>query len=216
METVEGLGHSPELGKLATALAKAQAEMKPAGEDSTNPHFRSKYASLSSCLEAAKPLARHGIAVAQVPNHEAGCVELITMLIHTESGQWIRGRWPIDTAKGVQGMGSALTYARRYCLCAMAGIASGDADDDGNAAQQAPRAAPRPQAKATPAAPTDWMGRLDSAGTMVERAQIMNEAQQALGPCPELVTVRDRFRELAQQGEAEAAPKGIRSGRARG
>ena len=120
---------------IATALAKAQAEMTNATKDAANPHFKSRYADLASVRAACMPaLNRHGIAVIQpYASTEAGEV-VKTILIH-ESGETLECAVPVILGKrDMQGLGSAYTYARRYGLLAMAGIAPDD--DDGNAAAQ--------------------------------------------------------------------------------
>lgn len=130
------------IDKLVAALAKAQAEMRGAAKDSTNPHFRSKYADLASVVDAIRgPLTKHGIAFLQL-THPSDKNEVVieTMLAH-ESGQKISSILAIPVNKAdAQGYGSALTYARRYALAAITGIAP--EDDDGNAATTA---APKPE-----------------------------------------------------------------------
>lgn len=132
---------SPTIGKLADALAKAQAEMEGAAKDSTNPHFRSKYADLASLREACRPLSKYGIAHVQLPQAEGARVTVTTILIHS-SGEWIASDLGLTAGQNTpQAVGSALTYGRRYGLAAMAGIAPTDeTDDDGEAAE--PRNAP--------------------------------------------------------------------------
>lgn len=125
---------SNTIGALAKALAAAQGMMKHAVKDSANPHFRSKYADLASCLEAVRePLSKNGIAIVQLPSRSAdGLVELTTMLVH-ESGEWIGSTAATRVAKDdAQGMGSAVTYLRRYSLMSVTGL--GADDDDGEAA----------------------------------------------------------------------------------
>ena len=125
---------SNEIGALALALSKAQGVMKHAIKDSNNPHFKSKYADLTSCLEAVRdPLSKNGLAIVQLPSRSAeGLVELTTMLIH-ESGQWIGSTASTRINKDdAQGMGSALSYLRRYCLMSVTGL--GADDDDGEQA----------------------------------------------------------------------------------
>jgi hypothetical protein len=125
------------LSDIATALAKAQSEMKNATLNKTNPHFRSKYADLAGIRDAITPaLTKHGIAVTQLIEIYGEMTVVATKLIHT-SGQMIESRFPImaDPTKP-QAIGSAITYARRYSLSAICGIAA-DEDDDGNAAQEA-------------------------------------------------------------------------------
>ena len=146
---------------IAAALVKAQKEFGPALKTSTNPHFRSRYADLSACVEAViDALNNNGIYLMQLTEeHESG-VKVSTTFIH-ESGEQISGGnlFMPASKNDAQGFGSALSYARRYSLMAACGIAP--EDDDGNAAtktappQAAPKAAPAAPTppKATPAAP---------------------------------------------------------------
>ena len=124
---------SPTIGKLAGALAKAQAKITGATKDSENPFFKSKYADLAAVLDAARgPLSENGLAVIQTTAYDNTGICMITTLAH-ESGEWIRGKlWLRPTKADPQGMGSAITYARRYAYAAIVGIAQ--VDDDGNAA----------------------------------------------------------------------------------
>lgn len=124
---------SPEIGKLAEALAKAQGAMYPALKDNSNPFFKTKYADLSSVWEAArKPLSEHGLSVVQTTEGETTSVTVVTLLLHS-SGQWIKGKLKMHPTKpDPQGIGSAITYARRYALSAMVGVAP--EDDDAEAA----------------------------------------------------------------------------------
>lgn len=129
---------SPTIGLLAEALSKAQSNFQHAKKDANNPFFKSKYADLPAVIDAAKkPLSENGLSVIQPTSlDENGNVSLITLLAHS-SGEWIAGCYPIDPVKkDPQGMGSALTYARRYSYSAITGIAAIDEDDDGNAASQ--------------------------------------------------------------------------------
>ena len=128
---------------IATALAAAQANMGKALKQSSNPHFRSKYADLGSVMDACLPaLNERGIAVIQ-PTGENELGRFVeTIMIHGESGEQLSCRVPLIVGKNdMQGYGSAVTYARRYGLMAMAGIAP--EDDDGNAAA---KAAPKQEA----------------------------------------------------------------------
>ena len=124
---------SDSIAALATALAKAQGQMATAKKDAANPFFKSKYADLSSVWEAIrKPLADNGLSVIQFPRSSEHGVEVETMLCH-ESGEWVSESLTLPVAKAdAQGIGSAITYARRYGLQAIAGCAADD--DDGNAA----------------------------------------------------------------------------------
>lgn len=127
------MNKSDSITKLAEALHKAQGKIKAALKDSTNPHFRSKYADLSSVIEAVKqPLLDSGLTYLQgIEDAESGVI-VETMLLHT-SGEWISSRLRIPATKqDAQGYGSAITYGRRYGLQSMCGVPA--EDDDGNAA----------------------------------------------------------------------------------
>lgn len=145
---------SDTIGALAAALAKAQAALPSAVKDAVNPHFRSKYADLAAIWQAArKPLADNGLSVVQLPTEAGdGKIGLTYILMHT-SGEWISDTVSSPIVKNdPQGVGSALTYLRRYSLAALVGIVA-DEDDDGNAASQAPRDTERTQGAAYQAQP---------------------------------------------------------------
>lgn len=118
------------------ALAAAQMEMGKAIKDSANPAFKSKYADLASVMDACMgALNRNGIAVFQPTIDEDGQRYVKTILAHV-AGETLECRVPLIVQKNdMQGYGSAVTYARRYGLMGMAGIAP--EDDDGNAAAKA-------------------------------------------------------------------------------
>lgn len=125
------MNKSDTLNKLATALVKAQGEIKFAAKDSNNPFFKSKYADLPAVIDAVKPaLNKNGISFLQIVVQDG--VE--TMLLH-ESGEFISGVTPVIVAKpnDPQALGSAITYAKRYGLQAIVGVPA-DVDDDGEAA----------------------------------------------------------------------------------
>lgn len=135
------------MNKIAPAFIKAKKTFAPALKCASNPHFKTKYADLASCLEAVDDaLLTNGIAVYQETFEDASGVTVETVFLH-ESGETIRcGRLHVPASKNdPQGYGSALTYARRYSLMAACGIAP--EDDDGNAASKPP-----PKAVAKPAA----------------------------------------------------------------
>lgn len=125
------------------ALAKAQLDMQNPTFDSTNPHFRNKFASLAAVRNAVVPvLAKHGIAMVQdVTSTEDGKVACKTILHHKSGESLTFGPLVLPVSKNdAQGFGSAATYARRYSLMAVAGVV-GDDDDDANAATGKPGAA---------------------------------------------------------------------------
>jgi len=120
---------------IAAAFVKAQNEFGPALRDGNNPHFRSKFATLESCIEAVlSSLNKHGIALLQVTSVADNGVIIETTFLH-ESGEMLSaGKLFIAAEKqSPQGYGSALTYARRYSLMCACGIAP--EDDDGNSAE---------------------------------------------------------------------------------
>ena len=128
---------SQSIKSLAAALALAQGAIEGAVKAKVNPHFKSKYADLSSVWDACREhLSKNGLAVIQSPGHLAdGCMEMSTMLAHA-SGEWIEGSLTIPLGRvDAQSYGSATTYARRYALAAFVGVAPDD--DDGNAATAA-------------------------------------------------------------------------------
>ncbi len=135
---------SDSIGNLAKALSAAQAEMGPARKGSKNPFFKSSYADLTQVTDVIRlPLASHGIAYVQtIEPGEGGQINILTSLIH-ESGEWVESCLPIKPVKqDPQGIGSAISYGKRYGLQAIVCLPS--ADDDGEGAMGRPRAQ-RPQ-----------------------------------------------------------------------
>lgn len=132
---------SAGIGQIAKALAAAQLAMGPAIKDKVGTipgkdgrqGYSYGYATLAACFEAIQPLHQNGIAVTQIPLDGGNTGVLVATLLMHESGEWIRGEmWMPVAQQTPQGHGSALTYARRYGLCALCGLASDD--DDGAAA----------------------------------------------------------------------------------
>ena len=126
-------------GSLSTALAKAQGQMQHAKLDGANPHFQSKYSTLASVIDAVrKPLSDNGIAFLQRSHIADDGVRIETIFLHTSGEELSAGSVfiPVDK-RNAHGIGSALTYAKRYGLAMACGIAA-DEDDDGNTAVSAP------------------------------------------------------------------------------
>lgn len=136
---------SETIGKLALALVQFQSTVNAIPKDSQNPFFKSSYASLSSILKNIQtPLSGAGLAFSQLPIGSNG---LTTILIHAESGEYIQSTYYMTPVKNdPQGIGSAITYMRRYALGAVLGL-NIDEDDDGNSASK-PRAEPKRQQQA--------------------------------------------------------------------
>lgn len=138
---------SESIAEIAKALSAAQAEITIAKKDRKNSYFQSDYATLSSVWEAIRqPLSKNGLAILQPCRFEDGNVIVTTLLSHT-SGQWIseellmpsmmskKGSSEMMASSSPQAIGSVMTYARRYALSAMVGVAPDD-DDDGEEGQK--------------------------------------------------------------------------------
>lgn len=170
--------------ELAAALVAAQAKMSNPKFDSVNPHFRNRYASLSAVREAVIPVMNaHGIAVIQNIIEHQGGVGCETILTH-KSGQSMKlGALPMPATKhDAQGYGSAITYACRYALCAIAGV-TGEEDDDGEAASK-----PQPtqtkvifkkSPKAEPSRAMELITKVEAAGLRESDVKSFLEAKQA-------------------------------------
>jgi len=158
---------SETIDAISAALAKAQGAMKPAAKDATNPHFKSKYADLAANVEAArKPMADNGLSYVQEPVTTPGGVACSTRLLHS-SGQWIHFE-PLTvpfSKNDAHGVGSAVTYARRYSLGAALGLVADD--DDANAAVSksngASDPAREPIARALPHGYAAWLDDMRAA-----------------------------------------------------
>jgi hypothetical protein len=132
---------SDNIAELAAALAKAQTEIGSVHKDAANPYFKSSYATLATVWEAVRPtLSKNGLSVVQMPGSDERGYYVQTQLMHG-SGQWIRSTTYMKPAKeDPQGIGSLISYARRYALQAMV-MACPD-DDDGEAAMGRPQGKP--------------------------------------------------------------------------
>ncbi len=129
---------SESIKEIAAALVKAQDDIRFAVKDSTNPHFKSRYADLGSVIVAIKEsLNNCGIAFIQMPTEsQTGTLALTTRLIH-QSGEWIEDTAVCPLQKNdPQGYGSALTYLRRYSLASITGLYQDD--DDGESTRMNP------------------------------------------------------------------------------
>ena len=127
------MNKSETIGKLAKAIALSQLEVENAIKDTKNEFFKSSYADLAAVLNVIRPVfSKHNIAIVQLPSFAAPIASVETMLIH-ESGEFISNVCSSPVGKqDAQGIGSAITYLRRYSLAAFCGIAQ--EDDDGNGA----------------------------------------------------------------------------------
>ena len=130
------------IARLALALCLAQADIKDAKTNKKNAFIGNSYADLTAVWQACrKALTDHDLAVVQRFKTEDGELILETLLIHT-SGESISSELPLMNVKDWHSLGSGITYARRYSLCSLVGIAPDGEDDDGSAAQEDSKKAP--------------------------------------------------------------------------
>jgi hypothetical protein len=136
---------SETTGSLFKALAQAQGDMGSAVKDGTNPHFKSRYATLASVLQAVLPaLNKHGLSLSQHPSLSEGMVQVTTLLTHS-SGQWMSStcELPLQGRKDGHALKSATTYLRRTACVSICGLP--EEDDDGNLSTARPRSQGRTQ-----------------------------------------------------------------------
>ena len=186
---------------IATALAKAQGNMGKALKQANNPHFRSKYADLGNVMDACLPaLNEAGIALIQPPGEDEYGRYVETILIHGESGEQLSCRVPLIVSKNdMQGYGSAVTYARRYGLMTMAGIAP--EDDDGNAAAKArPQDdQPKPRQAKPQENDTEAVDRareyLDDAENLDDLKERWNKIPKPVQAVPDVIAAKDKAKD---------------------
>ena len=157
---------TPIGAKIASAFVKAQKAFGPALKSATNPHFRSRYADLSACVEAViDALNANGIALMQKTYECKDGVMVETVFIHDSGEVMESGLLHVPATKqDAQGYGSALTYARRYSLMAACGIAP--EDDDGNAASR--RVEAKPTTKVDPGMMADHLAAIEASASSDE------------------------------------------------
>lgn len=154
------MNKSETIGALAKAIALSQLEVENAIKDTKNEFFKSSYADLAAVLNVIRPVfSKHNIAIVQLPSFAAPIASVETMLIH-ESGEFISNVCSSPVGKqDAQGIGSAITYLRRYSLAAFCGIAQ--EDDDGNGATDKKETKQSPPPK-QPTKPANEVKRLSS------------------------------------------------------
>lgn len=142
---------SQSIVEISKALVAFHKEIPAIKKNSDNPFFKSKYAALENIIAAVEPiLSKHDLTFVQFPSGEHG---LTTILMHT-SGEFFQDTYTMTPAKNdPQGLGSAITYQKRYALAAVLGLKIEDEDDDGNEASGHGRgaAAARPATNESPA-----------------------------------------------------------------
>ena len=130
---------SETIQELSKALVKASGELKNPVKNAVNPHFKNRYADLTSIIETSrKTLAENGLAIIQGVECEGALVRVQTRILHI-SGEWIESEITMQSeSANPQKIGSAITYGRRYGLSAILGISAED-DDDGAIASEKPK-----------------------------------------------------------------------------
>lgn len=133
---------------LVAALFAAQQEFPVLEKSAVNPHFDSRYTDWASIIRHILPiLHKHGFLLSQHPEFEDGTHLLTTQLTHVESGEAIESSIALVGCGNPQQQGSAITYAKRYALLAILGIATDTEDDDGNAASSGAKSQAAPDAR---------------------------------------------------------------------
>lgn len=141
------MNKSESIKELSMALAKFQGKVKDPRKDGDNPFFKSKYVELDALLACARPvLSECGLSIMQFPsNEDSQAVSVTTLLMHS-SGEFIEADPLIMKPENStpHGIGSCITYARRYSLSSILGLAW-EKDDDGNAASSQPNCKNKPK-----------------------------------------------------------------------
>ncbi len=140
---------SDSIGELAKAIVSVQKGMEAAPASSENPFFKSHYADLNTCWEAVRGLlAASNLALIQTFGGTAEAPSVITTLAHGPSGEWIKSELVIAPEKKTpQGVGSALTYGRRYSF-AILGLTTAPDDDAEGAMNRKKKQAPKDDSRA--------------------------------------------------------------------
>jgi hypothetical protein len=175
---------SENIAELTKALSKFQSEVNNVKKDATNPFFKSKYASLENVWDAVRdPLTKNGLALSQFPSGEN---ELTSVLMHS-SGQFLAMSIKMMVKEQTpQGLGSAITYMRRYAMGAILGIAT-EEDDDGN------------HASARVAAPVRANAKVTVTGTDTDHLPVIDRSEESVKPVPvepKVMTDLDKKREI--------------------
>lgn len=180
---------------IAAAFVNAQVGFGPALKTSTNPHFKSRYADLSACIEAViDSLNKNGIGLMQFSHESESGVTIETIFVHTSGETMSAGKLHVPASKqDPQGYGSALTYARRYSLMAACGIAP--EDDDGNAAKEPARRV------LDDSVVLDYLASIEGAGDMASLKAYFEEAFKAANKINDTAAIK-KFTEAKNKRKA--------------
>jgi hypothetical protein len=195
------MNRSDSIKELATALNKAQGEFQHARKETKNEYFKSNYADLASCIDAAKkPLADNGLSVSQIIDiTDDGHMILETILMHT-SGEFLSGRSYLNPLKNdPQSFGSVCSYFRRYAFSAITGIAADD--DDGNSASGTTNAI-QPAAKQAPT--IDYFALIEDAKTLDDLSKVWKSIPANLKPT--YAKIKDAQKEVINSPDVSNYP----------
>lgn len=168
--------HSTSIVAISSALLTFQGAVDGVERDRTNPHFKSRYATLEAVRDTAVPeLQKVGIVYMQSPGAVVdGNMSFTTLLVHAESGEWMKFTGDIPLGKkDPQGAGSAITYMSRYSLMAALGLPA--VDDDGNDAMPEKKQAQQPVKQQE--ASTERFGKADSRQTYADLQNMLDTAK---------------------------------------
>lgn len=199
---------SPTIAKLAEALSQAQGEMTFAAKSAKNPFFKSSYADLASVWDACRePLTKAGLSIIQNVETFMGegmMVSVETILLHS-SGEWSRSTLmvPVVGAATPQSIGSAVTYARRYALASMVGLAQ--ADDDGNSSSgKHDKAEP---VKMSESALANHQAAIEGADTLEALKAVWTKAVEAAGDDQDALRILTAIKDAMK---AKISPKKVK------
>lgn len=198
---------SETITEFSKAFAKMQSELEQPLKNANNPFFKSKYVPLENVVSSiTKAASKNGLSFTQFPSSdEQGNITVGTIVMH-ESGEWIEyDPIKMKPAKSdPQGVGSAITYAKRYALSAIFGITS-DQDDDGN---EASRSTSKSAEMIDQVTYNDWMSRLEKVSAMTgwSVSSLVNRISKEIGKAPEVALVTDKVKvdKFIEMSEAKA------------
>ena len=172
---------SEQIGSLTKAMASFQATVENASKKSVNPAFKSKYADLAEILNTVREdLGKHGLALMQFPSFQDGVAHVETILSH-ESGQWMAGLASAPVTKqDAQGVGSAITYLRRYSIAAVCGIAQEDDDANSSVGRKQEKQADSAAAMIAPILAAPNLDKLQTVYNAAYKAASTPEAKAAV------------------------------------
>lgn len=193
------MNKSQSITELCKALITFNVKVESIEKDAKNPFFKSSYATLQNIQDAIRePLIESGLTISQHPEGEHG---LTTILMH-ESGEWIESHYVMTPVKNdPQGIGSCITYQKRYALVSILNLSIGDPDDDGNKAtfgngtpaqhEKAEKAWMNKGSKEFNGAVTKLKAGTTTIAKIKEHFRLSKEVEQLLNDCNKQESVTD-------------------------